>query len=96
MTMVIEKISHLHSLINDLLEMAEIESNMFEPEFEPVEITTLLNEAKEMMMPAASKKGLGFDTDFSSANLLAQTDKARLQYILPNLVTNAINDINKE
>jgi signal transduction histidine kinase len=95
MTTVIKQSSHLHKLINDLLEMSEIESDNFEPEFELVEITALLNEAKEMMMPAALEKGLSFDTDFSSANLLVQTDKARLQHVLLNLLTNAIKFTNK-
>jgi|TARA_B110000879_G_scaffold1804_1_gene2333 signal transduction histidine kinase len=90
MTTVITQSSHLHHLINDLLEMAEIESDNFEPEFEQVEITHLLNETKEMMMPAALEKRLSFDTDYSSANLLLQTDKSRLQHVLLNLLTNAI------
>jgi signal transduction histidine kinase len=95
MTTVIKQTSQLHNLINDLLEIPKIESSSFEPEFELVEITILLNEAKEMMMPAASEKGLSFDTSFSSANLLVQTGKARLQYVLHKLLTNAINFINK-
>lgn len=90
MTTVIKQSSHLHSLINDLLEMAEIESDNFEPEFELVEITQLLNESKELMVPSALEKGLPLETDFSSANLLVQTDKARLQHVLINLLTNAI------
>jgi signal transduction histidine kinase len=90
MTTVITQSSHLHHLINDLLEMAEIESDNFEPEFELVEITQLLNETKEMMMPAALEKRLSFNTDYSSANLLVQTDKSRLQHVLLNLLTNAI------
>lgn len=95
MTTVIKQSSHLHNLINDLLEMSEIESDSFEPEFELIEITALLNEAKEMMMPAASEKGLSFETDYSSANLLVQTDKSRLQHVLLNLLTNAIKFTNK-
>lgn len=90
MTTVIKQSSHLHSLINDLLEMAEIESDNFEPEFELVEITQLLDESKELMVPSALEKGLRMDTDFSSANLLVQTDKSRLQHVLINLLTNAI------
>ena len=90
MTTVIKQSSHLHHMINDLLEMAEVESDNFEPEFELVEITQLLNETKEMMMPAALEKRLSFDADYSSANLFVQTDKTRLQHVLLNLLTNAI------
>lgn len=90
MTTVIKQSDHLHNLINDLLEMAEIESDNFEPEFQLVEITQLLDETKNIMLPAAMEKGLNFDTDYSSANLLVQTDKSRLQHVLINLITNAI------
>lgn len=95
MTTVVKQSNHLHNLINDLLEMSEIESDNFEPEFELVEITALLNEAREMMMPAASEKGLSFETDYSSASLLVQTDKSRLQHVLLNLLTNAIKFTDK-
>lgn len=90
MTTVIKQSSHLHNLINDLLEMAEIESDNFEPEFELLEITALLSDTKELMMPAALEKGLSLESNYSSANLLVQTDKSRLQHVLLNLLTNAV------
>lgn len=90
MTTVIKQSDHLHNLINDLLEMAELESESFEPEFELVEMTHFLNEVRDMMLPSALEKGLDLSTDFASANLLVQTDKSRLQHALVNIITNAI------
>lgn len=87
---VIKQSDHLHNLINDLLEMAELESESFEPEFELVEMSHFLNEVKDMMLPSAMEKELELTTDFASANLLVQTDKSRLQHALVNLITNAI------
>ncbi len=52
MTTVIKQSEHLHNLINDLLEMAEIDSDSFEPQFELVEITQLLSDIKDIMTPA--------------------------------------------
>lgn len=89
-TTVIKQSEHLHNLINDLLEMAEIESDSFEAEFELVEITRFLADIRDMMLPAALEKMLEFDTQFTSPSLLVQTDKARLQHVLINLITNAI------
>jgi len=80
----------LHNLINDLLEMAELESDSFEPEFELVEMTQFLGEVHKLMSPSVMEKGLDLSTDFASANLLVQTDKSRLQHILINIITNAI------
>jgi len=90
MTTVIKQSDHLHNLINDLLEMAELESDSFEPEFELVEISHFLNEVRDMILPSALEKGLEITTQFSSYNLLVQTDKSRLQHALLNLLTNAI------
>lgn len=90
MTTVIKQSDHLHNLINDLLEMAELESDSFEPEFELVEISHFLDEVRDMILPSAMEKGLEITTQFASANLLVQTDKSRLQHALLNLLTNAI------
>lgn len=95
MSTVIKQSDHLHNLINDLLEMAELESESFEPEFELVEMSHFLNEVKDMMLPSALEKGLDLSTDFASANLLVQTDKSRLQHALVNLITNAIKFTDK-
>ena len=90
MSTVIRQSDHLHNLINDLLEMAELESDSFEPEFELVEISHFLSELKGMLLPSAMEKGLDLSTEFASAKLLVQTDKSRLQHALMNVLTNAI------
>lgn len=90
MTTVIKQSDHLHNLINDLLEMAELESENFEPVFELVEMTHFLTEVKDMLSPSAKEKGLELTTHFASANLLVHTDKSRLQHALINLITNSI------
>lgn len=87
---VIKQSDHLHNLINDLLEMAELESDNFEPEFELLEMSHFLTEVKDMMLPTAMEKDLVITTEFATANLLVQTDKPRLQHALLNLITNAI------
>jgi signal transduction histidine kinase len=87
---VIKQSDHLHSLINDLLEMAEIESDSFEPEFELVEMSQFLSELRDIMLPSVLEKDLECKTDFAAANLLVQTDRARLQHALINIITNAI------
>ena len=90
MTTVIKQSNHLHNLINDLLEMAELESDSFEPEFELVEMSQFLGGIRNTMSPSIMEKGLQLETEFASANLLVQTDKSRLQHILISIITNAI------
>lgn len=95
MSTVIKQSDHLHNLINDLLEMAELESESFEPEFELIEMSHFLAEVGNLLSPSAMEKGLELKTDFASANLLVQTDKSRLQHILTNVITNAIKYTDK-
>ena len=90
MTTVIKQSNHLHNLINDWLEMAELESDSFEPEFELVEMSQFLGGIRNTMSPSIMEKGLQLETEFASANLLVQTDKSRLQHILISIITNAI------
>lgn len=90
MTTVVLQSDRLHNLITDLLEMAELESDSFEPEFELVEMTNFLGEIKKLMSPSVMEKGLELRSEFSSANLLVQIDKSRLQHILIKIITNAI------
>lgn len=70
--------------------MAQLESDSFEPDFELVEMSHFLNEVRNMMLPSAMEKELVLNTDFASANLLVQTDQARLQHVLLNIITNAV------
>jgi signal transduction histidine kinase len=95
MTTVVQQSSHLHNLINDLLEMAELESESFEPEYDLVEISHFLNEVRNMILPSAIEKKLEITTQFASANLLVKTDKLRLQHALMNILTNSIKYTDK-
>lgn len=80
----------LHNLINDLLEMAELESDDFGPQLELVELTRLLNQIRDGLNRQAEAKGLSIAVQGVAANLLLQTDRLRLQHALQNLVQNAI------
>lgn len=87
---IIKQSNYLHNLINDLLEMAELESDSFEPQMELLELSRFLTEIKNLLARQVEEKGLKIECNFSSANLLVHTDKARLQHAIGNLVLNAI------
>lgn len=87
---VIRQSDHLNNLINNVLEMAELESDSFELELELIEMSHFLDEIRKLMSPSASNKGLQLNTQFSASNLLVLSDKSRLQHILVILITNAI------
>jgi len=81
---------HLLSLINDLLDLAKIESGKVELHFEDVSCESVLAEIAATLGPLAQKKGLAFESKVSEPELILQTDRRALSQIIINLANNAI------
>jgi PAS domain S-box-containing protein len=81
---------HLLSLINDLLDMAKIESGKVDIHVESVHLQTLLEEIATTLRPLAQNKGLSFTIEAPSNPLYFETDRRALNQILINLINNAI------
>ncbi|MBW4481002.1 MAG: response regulator [Tildeniella torsiva UHER 1998/13D] len=81
----------LLSLINDILDMAKIESGTMEVAIESLAFTAIQFELERTFQPTAASKGLQFEVvvDEGLPATLA-TDPRRLQQILKNLISNAI------
>jgi PAS domain S-box-containing protein len=81
---------HLLSLINDLLDLARIDSGKVEIAFESVLGQDVLEDIANTLRPAAEAKGLKFEICLPSKPLHLQTDPRSLSQILINLTNNAI------
>lgn len=81
---------HLLSLINDILDLAKIESGKVELKLEPVCCQNVILEVATALRPAAEMKGLNFAVNMPEADLIIQTDQRALSQILLNLTNNAI------
>lgn len=81
---------HLLSLINDLLDLAKIESGHVQYAAEPVVWQSVVIEVVTALRPFAQMKGLVLDTAMPSAEIVALTDRRALHQILLNLTNNAI------
>jgi PAS domain S-box-containing protein len=80
---------HQLSLINDLLDLAKIESGKVELKRERIVCAALVNEVAETLRPMAEEKGLRF-TVSAPDTLAVDADRRALSQILINLVNNAI------
>jgi signal transduction histidine kinase len=80
---------HLLSLINDLLDVAKIESGKHELRLAPVSCAEVLDEVSAALRPLADKKGLKFELT-TAGDLVVRTDRRALSQIIINLVSNAI------
>jgi protein-histidine pros-kinase len=81
---------HLLSLINDLLDLAKIESGKVQVKLEPVACEGVLEEVATALRPSAEMKGLTFDRSMSDRNIVVLADRRALSQILLNLTNNAI------
>ncbi|MBV8246145.1 MAG: hypothetical protein JOZ38_09515, partial [Candidatus Eremiobacteraeota bacterium] len=81
---------HLLSLINDILDLAKIESGKVEVHFEPVPAGAVVDEVVSALAASANAKGLSLQAEVTQEEALPMTDRRALHQILINLVSNAI------
>jgi PAS domain S-box-containing protein len=88
---------HLLALINDILDLAQIESNEIKFVFEKIKISDLINECMLLVQPSAQEKGIVVtSTNCNHLNQFVYADRVRLKQSMLNLLSNAIkyNKIN--
>jgi PAS domain S-box-containing protein len=81
---------HLLSLINDILDLAKIESGKMELRFEVVPVNEVIKDVAASLAAAASEKGLEFTSSVAEDGASAITDRRALRQVLLNLTDNAI------
>ncbi len=81
---------HLLSLINDLLDLAKIESGKVELNREPVGCRSVVDEVVNALCPVAEGKGLAFQMTIAAPDPTVRADRRALSQILLNLTSNAI------
>ncbi|MBF0278058.1 MAG: PAS domain S-box protein [SAR324 cluster bacterium] len=81
---------HLLSLINDLLDLSKIEAGKVDLNIEDFLFNELVEEVAASFLPLAEAKNLKLTLEIPR-NLKLRSDKRRIQQILMNLLSNAIN-----
>jgi signal transduction histidine kinase/DNA-binding response OmpR family regulator len=82
---------YLLTIINDILEIAKIESGKLQLQIAPFDLGAMVRDIQEMMRIRAEQKGLRLQFDQTSDfPRYIKGDEARLRQILINLVGNAI------
>jgi signal transduction histidine kinase len=86
---------HLLSLINDLLDLAKIESGKVEVHFEQVSCRGVVAEIAATLRPLAEAKGLAFEVEIPTIDIVVESDRRALSQIIINLTNNAIKFTDK-
>ncbi|MGH2459421.1 MAG: ATP-binding protein [Chloroflexota bacterium] len=80
---------HLSSLIDDILDLAQIDAARLGLAREPVDLAALAREAAAVVQPLLTRKGLSLTIDLSDDLPPASIDRARVRQVLINLMSNA-------
>ncbi len=81
---------HLLKLINEILDLAKVESGQTPISQEPVSLAEVLLECHTMVEPQAQKHGIKLTFPTFSSPIFVRADRTRLMQVLINLLTNAI------
>ena len=86
---------HLLELINQVLDLAVIESGKVSVSLEPVSVAEMMSECQAMMEPQAQRRGISMTFPRFDNPSFVNADRTRLKQIVINLLSNAIK-YNKE
>lgn len=81
---------HLLGLINDVLNIAKIESGILSISTEPVELMPLINDTIQMVQTIASDRGVTFVVESSCEDTYVMADLQKLSQVLINVLSNAV------
>jgi len=81
---------YLLDLINEILDLALIESGKLSLSLEPVALSQILRDCQTMIEPQAEKHGIKVIFTDTKIPFVVQADRTRLKQVLINLMSNAI------
>src|ERR1017187_2545038 len=81
---------YLLELINEILDLAQIESGRLALSLEPTSLTEVMLECQAMIEPQGQKRGIKMTFPQFDLPCFVDADRTRLKQVLINLLSNAI------
>lgn len=89
-TNIIKSGNHLLQLINEVLDLAKIESGEMQLSLEPVELCDVVSDAIEVVRPLSQQNAVKLILEPPEPPIYIRTDRIKLRQIMMNLLSNAI------
>ncbi len=90
MAIIERNVNSLLKMIDGILELAKLESGLFQLDMKPIHVYDLLNELTNNLRPLAERKSLDLNCTVQSSIPSIETDRDKLYLVLQNLISNAI------
>ncbi|MHB1117369.1 PAS domain S-box protein [Sideroxydans sp.] len=87
---------HLLKLINEILDLAKVESRQIPLSEEPVSLSEVMLECQGMVEPQLQQRGIQLTLPAFDTPYFVKADRTRLKQVLINLLTNAIKYNSKQ
>jgi len=81
---------YLLDLINEILDLAQIESGKLALSLEPTSLSEVMDECRAMIEPQGQKRGIGMSFPHFESPCFVDADRTRLKQVIINLLSNAI------
>ncbi len=81
---------HLFELINDLVDLAKIQTGHLDLSMENIVLPPLIRECLALLKPQAQKRGVALTVDFIEPTGAIHADRIRVKQVLLNLLSNAV------
>src|SRR5512133_1964356 len=81
---------YLLELINEILDLAVIESGRLSMSLEPISLPEIMHECESMIEPQAKKRGISVSFAHFETPCFVKADRTRVKQVLINLLSNAI------
>ena len=81
---------YLLELINEILDLAQIESGKLALSLEPTSLREVMEECQAMIEPQGQKRGIGMTFPSFEIPCFVDVDRTRLKQVIINLLSNAI------
>ena len=81
---------YLLELINEILDLALIESGKLSMSLEPIALAEVLADCQSMVEPHARKSGVSLNFGTTGCAVVVRADRTRLKQVVVNLLSNAI------
>jgi signal transduction histidine kinase len=90
LTTILDNARRMQRLVDDLLDLARIESGRWQPEREPLDVAAIAREAWSELADRSAAKGIDFGVDIGAGAEMVLADHDALHQVLTNLLDNSL------